>query len=83
MIRDYQRLKRQDSEDAVRMAYANSSYLHHCTNTTQCQDAVECDMCMNAARLAVQHYRPIIEKRTVEVSIRYFDAGCKMPHGGD
>lgn len=83
MYRDYQQLQEQDRRDAERMAWANRSYLHHCTGTITCVDATTCDLCSNAARLAVQHYRPIIEKRTVQTFIDYFNAGCTFPHGGD
>lgn len=83
MRRDYQRLREQDARDEHAMAFSISAPLHHCTKTPKCEDPTQCRLCSNAARLAVQHYRPIIEKRTVEVFIQYFDAGCNMPHGGD
>lgn len=81
--RNFERLKEQDRRDAQQMAYAISAPLHHTTGTRQCADPTECAMCSNAARLAVQHYRPIIERRTVHTFVDYFGAGCTMPHGGD
>lgn len=82
--RDYQALKNQDQNDVRTMAWSIHTYLHFCTETPTCEDPTQCKMCFNAARLAVQHYRPIIEKRTVRRFVDYFDAGCTMSHpGGD
>lgn len=83
MTRDYQRLQEQDRIDARRLAYHLSAPLHHCTSTPQCKDATQCPMCSNAARLAVQDYRPTVEKRTVGTFVDHFGAGCTLPHPGD
>lgn len=84
MSRDYARLRAEDKRDADRMAYANSAFLHHCVGTPQCVTPIECPLCSNAARLAVQHYRPIIEKRMVEKLMSEYDVRCQMAHvGGD
>lgn len=66
MSRDYERLREQDRRDVEQMAWANRGALHHSTKTPECTDATRCGLCSNAARLAVQHYRPRLEKRFVE-----------------
>ncbi len=80
MMRDYEALRVQDKADADRMARANSSFLHHCMQTIQCADPTVCVLCSNAARLAVQHYRPIIEKRMIEDLTRRYDARRGGPY---
>lgn len=83
MSRDYDRLRAQDKQDVNRMARTNSSYLHHSVGTPQCADPTVCKLCHNAARLAVQYYRPVIEKRIVGRLVEEYDAGCSGPHFGD
>ena len=83
MSRDYDRLRAEDKRDVDLMARTNTSYLHHSVGTPQCSDPTVCALCHNAARLAVQHYRPIIEKRIVGRLVEEYDAGCKAHHPGD
>lgn len=83
MARNYQQLTMQDNADARSMAYTISGYLHVSTKTIKCQNPLECLMCMNAARLAVQHYRPIIEARVVDSLMSLYNVRCTMPHPGD
>jgi len=84
MARDYQRLTTQNEQDVLNMAHANSAPLHYCTQTAQCEDPTTCPLCFAAARLAVQFYRPIIEKRVVESLMTAYDVRCTLPHpGGD
>jgi hypothetical protein len=81
-MRDYQKLKEQDAIDARRMAYANSQYLHHSTKTPHCTNVLECLLCTESARLAVQHYRPIIEDRVVATIMDLYNIRCRLPHPG-
>ena len=83
MVRDYEKLRTQDKRDAQSMAYVISAPLHHCVGTPQCSDPPGCDLCSNAARLAVQHYRPVIERRVVQSLMDSYDVRCPMPHPGD
>lgn len=84
MLRDYQKLRKQDVADAERMARSISPYLHHSINQPNCPNPLLCLLCTNAARLAVQHYRPIIEKRVVESLMENYNVSCTLPHpGGD
>lgn len=83
-MRDYEKLRRQDALDMLSLSYKISGPLHHCTKTQQCSSPPDCDMCYNAARLSVQSYRPMVEKRVVEHLVHEYNAGCTMPHpGGD
>ena len=81
-MRDYQRLRSEDARDVSTRAHSISSPLHYSNGTPQCKDPTQCKTCYNAARLAVQHYRPIIEKRVVQHMVHHYDAGCTMPHPG-
>lgn len=84
MARDYQRLQEQDKKDAQKMAFAISTYLHHSTGIPNCEDPNQCLMCSNATRLAVQHYRPIMEQRVVQSVMDMYNVSCNLPHpGGD
>lgn len=83
MSRDYAALRESDRRDAEAMAYAISTPLHNTTDVPWCERPTECPLCSNAARLAVQHYRPIIERRIIESLTRAYGAGCAMPHPGD
>lgn len=83
MSRDYKALRRDDELDATAMAWAIQNALHYCIKIPPCKDATRCVVCSNAARLAVQHYRPIIEKRVVDRLVNYYGAGCTGPHPGD
>lgn len=83
-MRDYQKLQEQDRKDIATLAHRNKQPLHYCTGTTQCTDPMKCDMCYNAARLAVQIYRPLLEERVVQGIMRSYDVRCTLPHpGGD
>lgn len=83
-MRDWEKVREQDARDARAMALANSSYLHYSTNTKPCQDPLTCRLCTESARLAVQHYRPIIETRVVESLMSAYNVRCKLTHvGGD
>lgn len=83
-MRDYAELRGQDAEDGRWLARMMSAPLHHCTGTRQCSDPTRCDLCANAGRLAVQHYRRRIEVRMVEGIQRAYDVRCPMSHpGGD
>lgn len=83
-MRNYERLREQDARDVITMTHVISTPLHYTTKTKQCSDPTACPMCSNAARLAVQHYRPIIERRVIEQINRQFDVRCTMSHpGGD
>lgn len=81
-MRDYQALRDRDARDAHALSYTLSAPLRHCVGTSQCKHPPDCPMCSNAARLAVQTYRPIIERRMVEHIVHEYDAGCRMAHPG-
>lgn len=84
MGRNWQTMREQDQNDIRTMAMTNSSALHYCTMTKHCGDPLNCTLCMESARLAVQHYRPIIEKRVVGTLMDAYDVRCRLPHpGGD
>jgi len=79
-MRNYEKLREQDQRDVYGMAYANNQALHYSTKTTTCKDPLLCLLCMESARLAVQWYRPRIEKRVVESIIDAYDVRCNMTH---
>lgn len=84
MVRDFERLTRQDSEDARRMAYANQQFLHYSTNTPCCTDVMSCRLCTESSRLAVQYLRPRIEERVISSIMDLYNIRCDLPHpGGD
>lgn len=83
MARDYQKLKLQDAADAEQMALSISPYLHHSINRSSCQNPLLCLLCTNVARLAVQHYRPIMEQRVVQSVMDMYNVRCTRPHPGD
>lgn len=84
MARDYERLRKQDAEDIRSMAYTNTGPLHYSTKTPPCANPLDCLLCMESARLAVQFLRPILEKRVVESLMETYGVRCKLPHpGGD
>lgn len=84
-MRDWPKVHEQDQADVRRMAHANQSYLHHSVEDKRsCDDPMKCKLCYNAARLAVQHYRRILEKRIVNHIMSEYDVQCEMTHpGGD
>jgi|GEM_PF-3699062 len=81
--RSFERLREQDERDAQRLAYAIRGPLHYTTGTPECRGSTLCDMCANAARLAVQSYRPVIAKRVVETIQNLYGIRCEMSHPGD
>jgi len=82
-MRDYERLRERDLRDMEDMAYKNRNPLHHSTGIPLCEHPRDCKLCTNAARLAIQHYRPILERRVVEHIMSEYDVRCEFPHGGD
>lgn len=84
MARDYVNLHTKDMDDIRTMARANSSALHYSTKTPTCESPTSCMLCMQSARLAVQHYRLIIETRVVKSLMDAYGIKCDLPHpGGD
>lgn len=83
-MRDYAKLRGQDADDGRWLARRISAALHHCAETPQCTDPTACRLCANAARLAVQEYRGVIERRVVASLMSAYDVQCDRPHpGGD
>lgn len=80
--RSFNQLRDMDADDARRMAYAISQPLHYCTGTPQCKDPLRCPMCKDATRLAVQWYRPVLERRVVETIQSLYGITCQMSHPG-
>lgn len=83
-MRNYHELAKQDSDDAMSIAYKISSPLHFSTKTEKCIDPLTCLLCKESARLVIQNYRQIIEARVVESLMDAYNVRCTMPHpGGD
>lgn len=69
-MKDWAKFREQEARDMKEMAYAISSPLHFSTNTPRGKCGLDhnppCDLCSNAARLVVQAYGPILERRFVK-----------------
>lgn len=64
----------------IEMAYANRSYLHHCTGTPICPEGQRCAMCLESARLAFQYLEPRLRERFISKIHSVFKWSCDMPH---
>lgn len=77
MGKDWERFRAQEKRDMEAMARSISSPLHFSTKIprgTCCNTGYPpCDLCSNAARLVVQEYGPMLERRFVEQVGRMFD----------
>ena len=70
----------------ISMAYRISQPLHYTTDTQQCasrQGELPCAMCLNASRLVMQAFEPMIVTSIVERMQSEFNVACPFPHPSD
>jgi len=82
---NYERELRYEQDLVQSTAYSISGPLHYCTQTPKCPDAPSCDMCHNAARLAVGTILPKVRRRHAEMVSEMLGWRCPVTHvgGGD